>query len=67
MIDEYFVQIKEQEYRDAIARDIASIYSIGSDQSDTPDFTKKLSNAKGVDIAKQFVKGCNLGIERKIS
>ena len=67
MIDEYFVQIKEQEYRDAIARDIASIYSIDDDQSDTPDFKKKLSTARGVDIAKQFVKGCNLGIERRIS
>ena len=64
MIDEYFVQIKDREYRDAIGRAIAEIYSIDEDQRKTPDFTGKLRNAKRTEIAKQFVKGCNYGLER---
>ena len=65
IIDEYFVQIKDLEYREAIARAIANKYSIDLDQSNTPAYTDKLRNAEEVDIAKQFVKICHLGIERK--
>ena len=62
MMSEYFVQIKDEDYRNAIARDIAYDYNIDDDQTDADDYQGTLADVEDVDIATQFVKRCNLGI-----
>ena len=62
MMSQYFVQIKDEDYRNAIARKIADHYKIDYDQTDSKDYSGTLAKAKGEHIAKQFVKRCNLGI-----
>ena len=62
MMSEYFVQIKDSDYRNAIARDISNHYNIKNDQIRSNDYKGRLADATGEEIAKQFVKRCNLGI-----
>ena len=64
VMNQYFVRIKDKDYRFAIARTIANQYDISSDQTESKNYEGPLSEASGADIAKQFIKSCNFGIRR---
>ena len=61
---QYFVQIKDSDYRNAIAREIAEHYGIDINQSNINDYSGTLADANRYQIAEQFVKRCNLGLRR---
>ena len=59
MMSEYFVQIKESDYREALIRKIAKEYNVDlnkTDPSGYSDFTGPLEEAKSRDLARQFIK-----------
>lgn len=62
IITQYFVQIKDKEYRGEIAKSIAEKYNLSSDLSDIGDYKGKLAKATEKEIAQQFIKRCNTGI-----
>ena len=66
MITQYFVQIKDDEYRNALAREIIHDYEeegldVSVDET-YGDYTGELADASREDIAKQFIKRCKTGI-----
>ena len=66
MITQYFVQIKDDEYRNALAREIIHDYKeegldVSVDET-YEDYTGELADASREDIAKQFIKRCKTGI-----
>lgn len=62
MMNQYFVQSKESDYRNALARQIAKVYNIEYNQ-EYDDYHGTLSEADGLVLAKQFVTRCNKGIK----
>ena len=62
MMNQYFVQSKESDYRNALARQIAGLYNIEYNQ-EYDDYHGTLSEADGLVLAKQFVTRCNKGIK----
>ena len=62
MMNQYFVQSKESDYRNALARQIAGVYNIEYNQ-EYDDYHGALSEADGLVLAKQFVTRCNKGIK----
>jgi hypothetical protein len=62
MMNQYFVQSKESDYRNALARQIAKVYNIEYNQ-EYDDYHGTLSEADGLVLAKQFVTRCNKSIK----
>ena len=61
IVNEYFVQIKNEKYRKSLSREIANLYGLDSSE-EYDDFRGDLAEASEKDIAKQFVKRCKNGI-----
>ena len=62
MMNQYFVQIKEADYREAVARRFAEAYNLNKDE-DYPDYKGKLGDANEQELAKQFIKRSRKGIK----
>jgi len=61
MMNQYFVQIKEDDYREALLRRFAAAYEIDLDE-EYDDYKGTLAKASEEEIAKQFVKRARKGI-----
>ena len=62
LIDQRFVQIKDNDYRDFLKREIAKIYDIDYSKNYSIPLNKQLSDFKEQEIAKAFIKRCKRGV-----
>ena len=63
VIAEKFVQIKDSEYRKALGKKIANMYSIDYSNCKNPSFTDQLKKADEKILAKKFVYYCRKGVD----
>ncbi len=63
IIAEKFVQIKDSEYRKALAREIAELYHVDYDGANNPSFKKTLASADEKVLAKKFIYYCKEGVK----
>ena len=63
IIAEKFIQIKDSEYRKALAREIAELYHVDYDGANNPSFKKTLASADEKVLAKKFIYYCKEGVK----
>ena len=61
MMSQYFVQIKDDDYREALVRKFAAFYDLDN-ESEYKEYTGKLADASEVELAKQLINRCRKGI-----